>query len=333
MMARYLVTGANGLLGRAMVNYLLAQGESVRSFDLTAHENPQVESVIGDLRDANAVKQACEGVDGVFHVASMVYVGLGKPRFLYDVNVVGTQNVINGCVARGVSRLVYTSSIDVVFEGKPLHNGDETLPYATQHLDYYGETKTLAEKAVLEANGKNSLLTCALRTAGIYGAGDKHRFPALIAQAKAGQLARIGNGSAKFNHVYVENVAHAHYLALNALTPQGAVAGNAYFITDHPAKNFFDFTLPFLVALGFPMPTQVIPQWVADLGVRLLELRWRLSPTDKHADIVLTRYSVASLCNDFWFNSDKAKRDFGYEPIVDEQTAFTRTLDWLKGLV
>lgn len=327
---RYLVIGANGLLGRALVTYLLEQGEQVRTFDLAAHEHPQVESVVGDLRDPLAVRRACEGIDAVLHVASVVYVGLGKPQFVYDVNVLGTQHVIDACVAAGVSRLVYTSSIDVVFDGSPIVNGDETLPYARRHLDYYGETKTMAECDVLNANGRGSLRTCALRTAGIYGDGDKHRFPALIAQAKAGKLARIGDGSARFTHVYVENAAHAHYLAACALVDGGAVAGQAYFITDHAAQNFFDFTLAFMVALGFPAPTTRIPQWVGELAARALELRWRLMPTPQNADVVLTRYAIASICNDFWFNSEKAKRDFGYTPIVDEHTAFERTLAWLR---
>ncbi len=328
----YLVTGANGLLGQAMVAYLLARDERVRTFDLTPFDHPQVESITGDLRDAQAVQKACQGVDVVFHIASMVYVGLGKPRHIYDINVLGTQHMIEACRLQGVSRLVYTSSIDVVFSGQPITNGDETLPYATKHLDYYGETKTLAEQAVLAANAKDNLLTCALRTAGIYGAGDKHRFPALLAQAKTGRLARIGNGASRFNHVYAQNAAHAHYLAAQSLIPDSPVAGQAYFITDHPPKNFFDFTTPFMQALGFPAPTQVIPQWLAGFAAHLLEVRWRLRPTHKNADIVLTRYSVASLCHDFWFNSAKAHRDFGYEPIVDEQTAFQHTLDWLRSL-
>jgi nucleoside-diphosphate-sugar epimerase len=329
----YLVTGANGLLGQALVRYLLAQGASVHSFDLQAYPDERVQSHVGDLRDPNAVLQACAGIDVVIHSASVVYVGLGKPQQVYDINVTGTQHIIQACVAQGVGRLVYTSSIDVVFEGQPIRQGDESLPYAQKPLDYYSETKILAEQAVLAADGKAGLHTCALRTAGIYGAGDRHRFPALITQAKAGRLARIGAGKSRFTHVYVENAAHAHYLAANALTVDSGVAGQAYFITDHAPQNFFDFAAPFLVALGLPAPKQVIPCRLAQGLAQVLEWRWRLFPTAKNAEVVLTRYSVASVCQDFWFTSAKAEHDFGYAPIVDEQTAFERTVAWLRSLL
>lgn len=326
----FLVTGANGLLGRAMVDYLLGHGEQVRAFDLVPYDDPRVESVVGDLRDAEVVHKACAGVDAVLHLASVVYVGLGRPQYLYDINVQGTQNLIDACRAQGVGRFVYTSSIDVVFAGQHIRDGDERLPYARRHLDYYGETKMLAEKLVLAANDPDNLLTCSLRTAGIYGPGDRHRFPPLVEQARQGRLVRIGDGRARFNHVYVENAAHAHYLAACALEPGSMVAGKAYFITDDPPGNFFDFTLNFLEALGYPAPRQRVPGWLAAMMARALEWRWRLRPSDGHANVVLTRYAVASLCRDFWFSSEKAHRDFNYVPIVDSQTAFTRTLEWMR---
>lgn len=328
----YLVTGANGLLGRALVPYLLAQGVSVRSFDLTPYPDARVQSIVGDLRDAAAVQQACAGMDGVLHLASVVYVGLGKPQQVYDINVTGTQHLLDACAQQGVPRLVYTSSIDVVFDGSPIQAGDERLPYARTPLDYYSETKIEAEQRVLAANGTGGTATCALRTAGIYGAGDKHRFPALIQQAKAGRLMRIGAGRARFNHVYAENAAHAHWLAVQALSLNSALAGQAYFITDHAPRNFFDFTLPFVHALGLPVSGGYLPCTIAAGLAQLLEWRWRLFPSERTAQVALTRYSVASLCQDFWFSSAKAERDFGYAPIVDETSAFERTLAWLKTL-
>lgn len=327
-----LVTGANGLLGRALVDVLLAQGEQVRALDLAPHANSAVESIVADIRDLDSVRRACTGVDVVYHVAALVYLGLGKPRHMYEVNVTGTENIIQACREQGVPRLVYTSSIDVVFEGKPIRNGDESLPYARTHLDYYSETKTLAEQAVLRANDPNGLLTCALRTAGIYGPGDQHRFRPLIAQVSAGGLVRIGDGSSRFSHVYAENAAYAHVLAARALAPGSAVAGQAYFITDHAARNFSDFTVPFLEALGYSVSKRSVPGWLASTVASALALRYRLWPSEKHADVSLTRYSVAALCNDFYFNSEKAQRDFGYRPIVDEPTAYERTLDWLKSV-
>lgn len=88
----------------------------------------------------------------------------------------------------GVSRLVYTSTYNVVFGGQEIRNGDSTLPYlpADKHVDHYSKTKSLAEQQVRAASGKGLggdctiLKTCALRCAGIYGKGEQRHFPRIV---------------------------------------------------------------------------------------------------------------------------------------------------------
>lgn len=326
-----LVTGGSGFLGRNLVQYLQRQGAAVRSFDQAPSPDANVETIIGDLRDQDALIAACEGVETVLHTASAVSQELGKPQWLYDVNVRGTENVIAACARQGVKKLIYTSSIDVVFDGSPIRDGDETLPYARHHLDYYGTTKMLAEKAVLAANGRDGLATCVLRTAGIYGPFDRHRFPALLRSVlESGSLILIGSGKAVFTHVYVENVSHAHWLAANRLAPDSALAGQVYFITDQPPSNFFYFFRPYLDALGIPYRMQKIPYPLAWTIATLLETRYRLRPTEANSSVSLSRYVVASTARDFWFNHNKATRDFDYQPIVTPEEAFEATVAWAK---
>lgn len=86
------------------------------------------------------------------------------------VNVEGTQVILDSCKASSVSKLVFTSSGGVVYDGEEnLVDVDERLAYPDVPLDAYNETKARAEKMVLEANGKDGLLTCAIRPAGIFG--------------------------------------------------------------------------------------------------------------------------------------------------------------------
>jgi len=325
-----LVTGGAGMLGRAIVEQLVERGEQVRVLDLQAPMRDDVEWIQGNITDAADVSQACDGVDAVIHTASLVNLELGEPQIVYDVNVTGTEHIIEACVQHGVEKLIYTSSIDVVFDGTPIVEGDETLPYPQHHLDYYGTTKAAAEKAVIAANGSGTLATAAIRSAGIYGPYDKHRFPNVIGNVLNGQFIRIGDGRAQFSHVYVENMAHAHLLLMDHLTLGAPAAGSVYFITDGPPSNFFDFFMPYLDALDLDYEVQSIPKPVAHLMARFLEWRYRLFPGEhtKHAQI--TRYAVASVTEDFWFAHDKATDDFGYEPIVSQEEAFDRTLDWLR---
>lgn len=79
----------------------------------------------------------------VFHCATAQLIGANtsNEKLMYSVNVTGTTNVIDACVAQKVPKLIYTSTASVVFEGKPLVNVDETHPYASKPMDFYTSTK------------------------------------------------------------------------------------------------------------------------------------------------------------------------------------------------
>lgn len=330
---RVLVIGGNGFVGRHLVEALLAQRYSVRVFDRAPHTDPRVELVCGDLRQPTDVARACAGVGTVFQCASVVDWRPGSERLLYDVNVLGNRTVLEACAAQGVARMVYTSSIDVVFDGRPIRNGDETLPYPARHLDVYGRTKMLAEQETLAANGRGALATCALRLAGVYGPGDPHRLPPLVAATRAGSMTRLGDGRARFNHVYVENAAQAHILAAERLERGSPLAGSSYFITDHAPANFFDFVGDLLSGVGLELSRRSIPYRAAYALATGMELwaqaarRWSARPP------MLTRYVVASTCVDFSFHHAKAAADFGYRPPVGAAEARARTLDWLRDVL
>lgn len=328
-----LVTGSSGFLGGALARMLLDAGEPVRGLDLTPSDDPRIEAVVGDLRDVRLIEQACQGIDVVFHVASLVSQELGKPRALFDINVTGTQNLVEAASRAGVPRFVFTSSIDVVFDGHSIAGGDEQLPYAEHFLDYYGETKALAERLVLSANGLRRMATCSLRPAGIYGPGDRQRFLPVVRAIRAGQYKRIGDGRARFNHVYVDNVAYAHILAAQNLTVGEPVGGEAYFITDHEPSNFFGFVEHKLASAGLEVPSGSVPASVAQGLAVANETRFRMMPNEKSAKPTLSRYVVASTTKDFWFTHAKAARDFGYEPYVSERDAHKRTVRWLRSML
>jgi nucleoside-diphosphate-sugar epimerase len=319
-----------GLLGKAIVRALLAQGHDVRVLDMVACENPNVQSIVGDVRDPVTVRDVCEGVDTVYHTVALISQELGKPANMYAVNVEGTENIIHACQEQGVGQLVYTSSIDVVFDGTPIAGGDESLSYPTHHLDYYSETKMQAEQRVLAAND-DGLRTVSLRVAGLYGAGDQHRFPPVMKQVVSGRFVRFGDGSARFNHLYVDNAAHAHLLAGEALRDEASpVQGQAYFITDYEATNFFDFMWDYVQALGFDPTVRRIPCAMSSTVASVTEALYQLMPRRAFANAMITHYIVAATCRDFWFIHDKATRDFGYQPIVSLEDATARTLAWLR---
>ena len=187
-----LVTGGGGFLGEAVVRQLLSREDRVRSFSRGAYPNLAADGVEihrGDLSDRNAVHEAVAGCTAVIHVAAKPGIW-GSRRSFWRTNVLGTRHVLEACRRHGVNRLVYTSSPSVVHSSGHSEGADESLPYPTRHLAHYPDTKAQAERMVLAANGPD-LSTVALRPHLVWGPGDNHLLPRLVARAKVGRLALV----------------------------------------------------------------------------------------------------------------------------------------------
>jgi nucleoside-diphosphate-sugar epimerase len=311
-----LVTGAGGFLGQYLARQLVARGDKVRA--LSRGNYPfltelGVESVQGDIQDASAVERACQGVDAVFHVAAIAGIW-GKWRTYYGINVLGTRNVIAACRKNSVPRLIYTSSPSVTFAASDQCGIDESAPYPKRWLAHYPHTKALAEQKVLAANSEE-LLTCALRPHLIWGPGDQHLIPRLLARARAGQLRRVGAGKNVMDAVYVENAAAAHLLAADKLDLGSPVCGKPYFITNGEPVNCWDWINEILSLAGVPRVTQSISYRAAYAAGAVLESIWTL--TGRTDEPRMTRFLAAQLATSHYFNITAACRDLGYEPRIE----------------
>jgi nucleoside-diphosphate-sugar epimerase len=319
-----LVIGGAGMLGYELARRLVAAGTRVRILDLQEVTDPELDVRVGDIRRRDNVLSACEGVEVVFQTAAAVWDVRTPARLYEEVNVDGNRLVIEACRELGIRRLVYTSTIDVVVDGRrPIVDGDESLPYPRRlPRDPYCRTKILAEQMMLAANGLD-LAVCALRPVGMYGPRDRYHLGNVLEMARNGKYIRLGSGRARFSHAYSENVAHAHVLAGRHLYPGSRVAGQAYFIGDHyPASNLFDFMEPYLQALGYTVPRRSIPYAVA------YPLAWAAELVAPRSNF--NRFAVIQTCVDHTYRHDRAEREFGYRPIVSREEAFRRTLAWLQ---
>jgi nucleoside-diphosphate-sugar epimerase len=324
-----LVTGAGGFLGQYIVEQLVARGDCVRA--LVRRKMPALEAlgvmcVSGDVRELADLKHACRGVDVVFHTAAVA--GIWGPwRHYYDTNVLGTKNVISACVHGGVRRLVFTSSPSVTFSGRDQCGVDESAPYPSRWLAHYPHTKALAERLVLQANGQQHLLTCALRPHLIWGPRDQHLIPRLLDRARHRQLSQVGDGKNIIDAVYVENAAAAHLLAADALEPGSPVCGKPYFITNGEPVNCWQWINEILEQAGLAPVRRRVPLWVAYAAGAALEVTWNvLGRTDEPR---LTRFLAAQLGTSHHFNIGAARRDFGYEPRVSMAEGMNKLGAWL----
>lgn len=196
---RYLVTGGAGFLGSALVRGLLRAGARVRSFDNESRGSmdrladlaDDVERVIGDIRDADAVARAVRGVDGVCHLA---YVNgteyfYSKPALVLEVAVKGIVNVVDACLHHGVGELALASSSEV-YQTPALVPTDETValsvPDPLNPRYSYGGGKIIAELMAINHGRKDLGRVTIVRPHNVYGPrmGFEHVIPQFAVRMK-----------------------------------------------------------------------------------------------------------------------------------------------------
>ena len=311
-----LVTGGTGFLGRNLVDRLLAQGRAVTV--LARNPAPDLERrgvrfIRAALDDETGVAAACAGMGTVFHAAARVGVWGPREEF-FRANVLGTRAVVAGCRRHGVSRLVFTSSPSVVYNGRDLAGADESLPLTTRCPSPYPVTKATAESEALAA-ASGELRVTALRPHLIWGIGDPHLVPRVLSRARAGRLRIVGSGRNRVDMVHVANAVDAHLLAEAALARSDPEAnGRAFFITNDEPVVLWDWINALLTALGERPVTHRVPLPVAAAAGAVCELAWRAFRL--RGEPPMTRFVAAELAKDHWFDLGAARRVLGYVPRV-----------------
>lgn len=326
---RVLVTGGGGFLGGVIVRMLVERGDEVVSF--SRGEYPQlkalgVKQIRGALEARDAVVNAARGCETIFHVAAKAGIW-GAYQDFYDANVTGTVNVLEACRVHGIPRLVHTSSPSVVFDGTDVEGGDESLPYPSRYEAHYPATKALAEQMVLAANSP-ALATVALRPHLIWGPGDNHLVPRIIAKARAGRLRRIGSRDCLVDTVYVDNAARAHLQAADRLVPGGVPCGKAYFISNDEPLPLWEMVNRILAAAQLPPVTRTVSPAVAYAAGVLCEGLWNLLRLQ--GEPPMTRFVAHELATAHWFKMDTARRDLGYQPEISIDEGLIRLEQWLR---
>lgn len=310
-----LVTGGSGFLGRAIVKKLLEKGVNVHI--LSRGNYPDLEEAgckvfRGEVSDEKAVLEAATGCDIVFHTAAKA--GVEEPYSEYErINYRGTLAVIEVCKKLNINKLVYTSTPSVAIGEKGISGGDESLPYPDNHEAYYPKTKTMAEQAVLVANGPK-LSTVALRPHLMWGPGDNHLVPRLVKRARAGKMKFVGTGRNLVDTTFIDNAADAHILAAEKLAPEAACAGKAYFITNGEPTPIQDITNKLIATCGCQPVTATIPFKLAYyIG---MAIEWTYRTFKLKGEPAITPWMACELAHNHWFNIDAAKRDLGYTPKI-----------------
>ncbi|AGH81113.1 3-beta hydroxysteroid dehydrogenase/isomerase [Psychromonas sp. CNPT3] len=311
------VTGAGGFLGKALCTHLRLHNIPVVGFARAYYPDLEALGVTmyqGDLNDEQALLKAMSGCDIVFHVASKAGVW-GSKKSYFQSNVTGTENIINACKVHGINKLIYTSTPSVTFSGVDEEGIDESAPYAKTFLNYYALSKSIAEKQILDCD-QTQLKTVALRPHLIWGPGDRHLVPRVLARAKAGRLKLLGKTDKLVDTTYIDNAVYAHLLsALELHKPQPKCAGKVYFISDDEPIFMADMLNKILACQHLPKVTERVPASLAYVFGAILECVYFC--LNKQQEPMLTRFVAKQLSTSHYFNISNAKKDLGYHPLIN----------------
>jgi dTDP-glucose 4,6-dehydratase len=309
---RVLVTGAGGFIGSQLCERLVELGAEVRALveynSLGSFgwldESPargELDAVLGDVRDPDAVRRLAEGVETLFHLAALIAIPYSyeAPHSYVETNVLGTLNVLRGAREAGVGMVVHTSTSEVYGTARSVPI-DETHPLQAQSP--YAASKIGADKLAESFHLSFGLPVATLRPFNTYGPRQSARavIPTIITQLLAGDTLALGNLTPTRDFTYVADTVEAFVR-----------------IGDCPAA------VGRVVNIGSGRELSI-----GELVERIEALLGRRAPVEREEERVRPPASeVERLCAD----ARLAGELFGWEPQVSLDEGLAATAEWIGG--
>lgn len=321
-----LVTGAAGFAGLSLALSLTAAGHRVRGLvrnrdRATALEQAGVKTVVGDIRDPAVVRQAIQGVDTVYHLAAVFRrAGVNDSEYR-EVHVDATRQLIEFSAAAGVSRVVHCSTVGV--HGSVSEDAPATEDAPFRPGDIYQLTKLEGEQMARETADRTGVPVTVVRPGPIYGPGDRRLFK-LIGGVARGRFRLLGDGSPRFQMVYVDDLTEAFQLA--AESP--VAAGRTYIITGDEAPTLNELVDQIADVARVDSPKfhlPVWPFWLAGAVCEAVCIPFGIEPP-------IYRRRVKFFTSNRWFDISRARAELGFAPKVRLRDGLRRTLDSYRQL-
>lgn len=351
-----LVTGGHGFLGQHIVKHLHLYGaniKEIRVLDIVKYEQKlefsatkPVKIFIGSITDRDAVSEACRGVDIVLHIASLIDWSLfPNHEALHNINVKGTENIINVCKEENVPYLIYCGSSGIFNGPEEVKAGTETSVQSPSKLYFeaYASSKGKAQTIALSANGdklKNGKMfrTLAILPLPMYGELDYVAIPLSIRPFKGTTYPLIGRMTATLQYSYVGNTAMMFVKAAESFPKNPDIGGEFFFAPDDtPPATLPCIIKPFLDLVNSKASsTWYIPYWFIMFALFLLYcllIIVRLFKRVNLPNLHFTLGSIAFLNTTFYVRYDKAKTLLGYTPLYSYDAAIKRSKEFYADVI
>jgi len=305
-MQRYLVTGANGFIGRALCHRMQAEGRRVRALLRQPCAGPWDEVIQCDLAAEPLPPELMDGVDGVFHLAGIAHVQdiAGVPDALYQrVNVDATTALLEAAAASGVRAFVYFSSIKAVADPGE-HCVDEDWDAWPE--DAYGRSKREAEQRVLDAGRATGLHVCNLRPCLVYGPGVKGNLARMIDAIDRGRFPPLPEFHNRRSLVGLDDVVDAAWRAMH--TPDAG--GRSLILAEPEPWSTHQMDAAIRDALGKRAPRWPIPRTALLIGATLGDLVGAATGRRMPLNSAVLSRLRGWAC----FRSDAARRALDWQP-------------------
>jgi nucleoside-diphosphate-sugar epimerase len=307
-MMRYLVSGANGFVGRALCHLLAERGFRVRALLHHDYNGPWHEQFVCDLGNGGVPPDACLGVDGIFHLAGLAHLPdqYGPADSLYwQVNVDGTRLLLDAAKAAGVGRFIYFSSVKAVADP-----GEDCVDETWDELpaDAYGRSKRAAEQLVLSAS-EQGLHVSVLRPTLVYGPGVKGNLRRMVDAVARGRFPPLPELHNRRSMVSVYDLADAAWLTM---TTDAANSG-VYIVADGMDYSTRAMYLAICQAVGRKPPSWSLPMWLLETGAQVGDMLGRTAGRP----MPFSSLALSRLCGSACYRADRLRAELAWKPQQD----------------
>lgn len=316
---KILVTGASGFIGGRLAERLQEEGAQVRGLVRHASRGVSydIEYVIGDLVDVDAIQRAVAGCDLIIHCAAKQFPPGSRAQFIAE-NVGGFENLARAALAFGIERFIHISTINV--HGFPPPLGCNAESPLRESGDFYSDSKVATERVAWQYCREKKLPLVVVRPACTYGPRGGAWTLTPIKRLRAGKRVLIGDGSGVCNAIYIDNLIDLILLAAKS----DAALGQAFIGAEGCGVTWREFYGAYAAMLGI-VRVKSVPLFAARMLASASEIFARITGQRPF----VARQSVEFYSHRVVYDIAKSKRLLGYEPRVSFAEGMRLTHKWL----